>query len=116
MFRIFVLFIFGIALSGAAFGQSSSASSTATVNIDNRTITLTNTAGLNFGTVMPFSTSGTLRVTTGSSGVPSNLHVSDSSNLRASSWQVSGVPGAPFATSIGSACCRARTPARSTSP
>ncbi len=84
--------------------------STISVQVENRAISLANTFGLNFGVIMPLATSGTLRVTpTGSGGtgsppggpfVATNVHMVDSSALRRASFEVTGIPGAPFIVTL----------------
>jgi hypothetical protein len=98
MNRKLVLAFALLLLAGNAAAQT--ATSTVTVQVENRAITLTNTGGLNFGTILPYGSPGS--VTVGSNGAysASNAFVSNAANISASSWSVTGIPGAPYAVTL----------------
>jgi hypothetical protein len=99
-----------LALSVNAMADTATDTSTIAVEVENRAISIANTFGLNFGVIMPLATSGTVRVTptgTGGTGsgsggpfVATNVHMVDSSSLRRSSFEVTGIPGAPIIVTL----------------
>lgn len=94
-------FLLAVALLGlSANAAAQTASSTINVEIESRAITLTNTGGLNFGKVLPYGSAGYVYVGTNGVGSASNAFISDATNVRASSWDVSGIPGAPYAVTL----------------
>lgn len=93
--------LLAVALLGlSANAAAQTASSTINVEIESRAITLTNTGGLNFGRVLPYGSAGIVFVSTNGTGSASNAYISDATNIRASSWAVTGIPGAPFAVTL----------------
>ncbi len=94
-------FLLAVALLGlSANAAAQSASSTINVEIESRAITLANTGGLNFGKVLPYGSAGYVYVSPNGVGSTANAFISDATNVRASSWAVNGVPGAPFAVTL----------------
>lgn len=94
-------FLLAVALLGmSANAAAQTASATIDVEIESRAITLTNTGGLNFGKVLPYGSAGYVYVSTNGVGSTSNAFISDATNIRASSWAVNGIPGAPFAVNL----------------
>lgn len=85
-------------LAGNAAAQT--ATSTVTVEVENRAITLTNTAGLNFGTILPYGSPGFVYVYSNGTYGTSNAFISNAANITASSWSVTGIPGAPYAVTL----------------
>lgn len=95
-------FLLAVALLGlSANAAAQTASSTIDVEIESRAITLANTGGLNFGKVLPYGSAGNIYINP-NSGAPSasNAFISDATNIRASSWAVTGIPGAPYAVTL----------------
>ena len=94
-------FLLAVALLGlSANAAAQTASSTIDVEIESRAITLANTGGLNFGKVLPYGSAGNVYVSINGVGSTSNAFISDATNIRASSWAVTGIPGAPFAVTL----------------
>jgi spore coat protein U-like protein len=94
-------FLLAVALLGlSANAAAQTASSTINVEIESRAITLVNNGGLNFGKVLPYGSAGFVFVATNGVGSASNAFISDATNVRASSWAVTGIPGAPFAVTL----------------
>lgn len=85
-----VLFVALVATTGSALAAT--ATSTVTARIADRVITLTNTRGLNFGEILPFSIDGWVQVNANGTSTVSNTQVIDSTSLTSSAWSVSGVP------------------------
>lgn len=95
-------FLLAVALLGlSANAAAQTASSTIDVEIESRAITLANTGGLNFGKVLPYGSAGSIYINP-INGAPSvsNAFISDATNVRASSWAVTGIPGAPYAVTL----------------
>ncbi len=82
--------------------SANTASSTINVEVENRAITLTSVAGLNFGKILPFGSAGSVTVSVTGVATASNAFIADASDAQASSWTVNGVPGAPYAISLPS--------------
>lgn len=96
-------FLLAVALLGlSANAAAQTASSTIDVEIESRAITLANTGGLNFGKILPYGSTGYVYVNNNGTYSTSNAFISDATNIRASSWSVSGIPGAPFAVTLPS--------------
>ena len=94
-------FLLAVALLGlSANAAAQTASSTINVEIESRAITLANTGGLNFGKVLPYGSAGNVYVSVNGVGSASNAFISDATNVRASSWDVTGIPGAPYAVTL----------------
>ena len=94
-------FLLAVALLGlSANAAAQTASSTIDVEIESRAITLVNTGGLNFGRVLPYGSPGIVFVSANGVGSTSNAFISDATNIRASSWDVTGIPGAPYAITL----------------
>ena len=94
-------FFLAVALLGlSANAAAQTASSTIDVEIESRAITLVNNGGLNFGKVLPYGSAGIVFVSPSGVGSTSNAFISDATNVRASSWAVTGIPGAPFAVTL----------------
>lgn len=87
-------------LAASGLATAATDTSTATVTIENQAITLTNTQGLNFGTVLPYGRDGWVKVNTSGQGTYSAVYISDASAITASSWDVTGVPDAPYAIAL----------------
>jgi hypothetical protein len=87
-------------LAATGIANAASDTSTATVTIENQAISLTNTQGLNFGTVLPYGRNGTVTVNANGQGSASSAYISDASAITASAWDVTGVPGAPYAVTL----------------
>lgn len=88
-----------LGLSVEAYAQQS-ATSTIRVEVESRAITLANVAGLNFGKVLPYGSPGTVWVFANGTHSAANAFVSDATNIQASSWVVTGIPGAPYAVTL----------------
>lgn len=94
-------FFLAVALLGlSANAAAQTASSTIDVEIESRAITLANTGGLNFGKVLPYGSAGSVYVNIYGDGSASNAFISDATSIRASSWEVIGTPGAPYAVTL----------------
>ena len=94
-------FLLAVALLGlSANAAAQTASSTINVEIESRAITLVNNGGLNFGKVLPYGSAGAVFVGSNGTASASNAFISDATNVRASSWAVTGIPGAPFAVTL----------------
>lgn len=89
-----------LALVVSASVWAATDTSTVGVIIENQAITLVNDVGLNFGTILPFGRNGSVRVNTSGQPTATDAHISDASAITASSWSVSGVPGAPFSVTL----------------
>lgn len=89
--------LFGFSANAAA----QTASSAIDVEIESRTMTLANTGGLNFGKIVPYGSGGAVYVNP-IDGIPSanNAFISDPTNIRVSTWVVTGIPGAPYAVTL----------------
>jgi spore coat protein U-like protein len=85
-------------LAGNAAAQT--ATSTVTVQVESRAITLANVAGLNFGTILPYGSAGSVTVGTTGSYSASNAYISNATGISASAWAVTGIPGAPYAVTL----------------
>jgi hypothetical protein len=85
----------------SANAAAQTASATIDVEIESRTLTLANTGGLNFGKIVPYGSGGAIYVNP-IDGVPSanNAFISDATDIRVSTWVVSGIPGAPYAVTL----------------
>ncbi len=95
-------FLLAVALLGlSANAAAQTASSTMNVEIERRSITLVNTGGLNFGKVLPYSSAGYIAVDANSGGVTaSSAFVTDATNVRRSSWAVTGVSRAAYIVTL----------------
>ncbi len=94
-------FLLAVALLGlSANAAAQTASSTINVEIENRAITLVNNGGLDFGKVLPYGSAGNVTVYSNGTSAAVNAFISDATNLRASSWAVTGIPGAPYAVTM----------------
>jgi spore coat protein U-like protein len=85
-------------LAGNATAQT--ATSTVTVEVESRAITLANVAGLNFGTILPYGSAGSVFVYSNGTYATSNAFISNATGIAASAWAVTGVPGAPYAVTL----------------
>ncbi len=85
-------------LAGNAAAQT--ATSTVTVQVESRAITLTNVAGLNFGTILPYGSAGSVFVNSNGTYSTSNAFISNATGVAPSAWAVTGVPGAPYAVTL----------------
>ncbi len=94
---LFALVVTALASSSA---MANTATSTIAVEVENRAITLTNVQGLNFGVILPFGRVGSVTVNTAGAVSVNSAHVTDASNISASSWAVSGVPNAPYQVTL----------------
>jgi Mat/Ecp fimbriae major subunit len=94
MEKTFLLAVALLGLSANAAAQATS--STMNVEIESRAITLVNTGELNFGKLLPYGIAGSLSVATNGVGTGTNVFLTDATNVRASTWVVSGIPGASF--------------------
>lgn len=84
-----------------AQAETASDTSPIGVRIENRTLSLTNTAGMNFGLVMPFSEDGTITINSTNGGaIISNLLLVDATGFSRASFLVEGIPNAPFALTL----------------
>ena len=88
-----------LGLSVEAHAQQS-ATSTVRVEVESRAITLANVAGLDFGKILPYGSAGSITVFSNGTHGASNAFVSDATTIQASSWAVTGIPGAPFAVTL----------------
>ena len=96
------LFALVIAALASPSVMANTATSTIAVEIDSRAITLANIQGLNFGVILPFGRTGSLTVSSSGTHSASNAHMSDATNVSASSWAVTGVPNAPYQVTLPS--------------
>ncbi len=87
----------------SANAAAQTASATIDVEIESRTLTLANTGGLNFGKIVPYGSAGTVYVNP-INGAPSanNAFISNPTDIRVSTWVVTGIPGAPYAVTLPS--------------
>lgn len=99
MKKIVLLGALLLGLSAEAHAQQS-ATSTIRVEVESRAITLTNVAGLNFGKILPYGSAGSVTVFANGTPAASNAFISDATNIQASAWAVTGIPGAPFAVTL----------------
>lgn len=85
----------------SANAAAQTASATIDVEIESRKLTLANTGGLNFGKIVPYGSAGTVYVNP-INGAPSanNAFISDATDIRVSTWSVTGIPGAPYAVTL----------------
>jgi len=90
------IFVAATLMAASAAALAATESSDVAVTIENQAITLNNVAGLNFGTILPFGRDGVVTVNTAGQASASNAFVSDVTDVAASAWEVTGVPGAPF--------------------
>ncbi len=90
--------LLAVALLGlSANAAAQTASSTMNVEIETRSITLENTGGLNFGKVLPYGSAGSIYVDPNyNTANATNAFVSNTANVRRSSWKVTGVSGAAY--------------------
>ena len=96
-------FLLAVALLGlSANAAAQTASSTINVEIESRAITLVNNGGLDFGKVLPYGSAGTVTVYNNGTSAASNAFISDRTSIRASSWAVTGIPGAPYGVTLPS--------------
>lgn len=99
MKKIVLLGALLLGLSAEAYAQQS-ATSTIRVEVESRAITLANVAGLNFGKILPYGSAGAVTVFSNGTYSASNAFISDATNIQASAWSVTGIPGAPFAVTL----------------
>ena len=97
-----ILFALAVTALASSSAMANTATSTIAVEIENRAITLTNVQGLNFGVILPFGRVGTVTVNTAGAASVNNAHVTDATNISASSWAVTGVPNAPYQVTLPS--------------
>lgn len=93
--------VMGFAASGSAMAIDNSAS----VEIQNQTISVTSLAGpenqLNFGVVLPFGRAGYVTVNAGGTlGTVHNAHVSNSLNVASAGFSVAGVNNAYYGINL----------------
>lgn len=73
-----------------------SAGATISADIAPMSITLQNTGGLHFGRILPFGRRGNVTVHANGYPTASNAYIVDTTEIRAASWTVNGIPGAPY--------------------
>ena len=70
------------------------------VEVETRAITLRNTGGLHFGSILPYGRNGNITVHANGYPVATNALLTDASAVRAASWEVGGAPGAPYQVAL----------------
>ncbi len=95
-------FLLAVALLGlSANAAAQTASSTMNVEIETRSITLVNTGGLNFGKVLPYSSAGSITIDPNNNvATASGAFITDATNVRRSSWAVTGVTRAAYIVTL----------------
>lgn len=100
MKKIIAFSVIALLIHSSVYAQSTSATGSITADIESRALTLESTTALRFGSILPFSTSGTVRITTAGVVVPDNVHMSDASTAGSSRWNVTGIENAPFVITL----------------
>ena len=80
--------------------HAQSGSAVVSVEVDTPAIAVRNVRGLDFGTFLGYGRTGTIVLGADGSVQANNVHLLDPAAVHASSWEITGTPGAPYAVSM----------------